>query len=114
MQRVNIHRKPCRIEVGHQVLVLSKLLKIQKGGKKSDRWIGPFLVIHKHCENVYEISTETRREKVRVENAMSIKRYFLREEFELCHERAERLARANSNAIAKMPDICLPGSHIST
>ena len=91
MSRVNAHRNQCKIEVGHQVLVLSKPLKIQKGGKIANRWIGPFLVTQKLAENVYEISTKTRRKKVRVENSLSIKRFYPREEFELCYQKAERL-----------------------
>ena len=95
MSRVNIHRHECKIDVNHQVLVLSKPLKIQKGGKIANRWIGPFLVTQKLAENVYEISTKTRRKKIRVENSLSIKRFYPREEFELCFQRAERLKHSS-------------------
>ena len=91
MTRINAHRTASRIEVGNQVLVLSKPLKIQKGGKIADRWIMPFLVTHKLSDNVFEISTTTRRKKIPVENSLSIKRYFPRGEFELCYERVERM-----------------------
>ena len=94
MTRVKAHRTISRIEVGNQVLVLSKPLKLQKGGKIADRWIGPFLVTQKLSDNVFEISTTTRRKKIRVENSLTIKRYFPRGEFELCYERLERTKQA--------------------
>ena len=81
----NIKRIPCNIQEGDLVLVYSTPLKMKKGGKLENRWIGPYRVIERLSEQIFTvISISGRLDKTRQVNATNIKKYFDRKNFELC------------------------------
>ena len=81
----NEKRKPCKVEPSDQVLIFSVPLKMKKGGKLENRWIGPYRVIEKLSEQIYNVMPMTGPiSRSRQINAINIKKYFDRKDFKLC------------------------------
>ena len=81
----NERRVPCTIRPGDLVLIFSTPLKMKKGGKFENRWIGPYRVIERLSEQVFTVMPLTGPlVKTRQVNAINIKKYFDRKDFELC------------------------------
>ena len=81
----NERRVPCTISEGDLVLIFSTPLKMKKGGKFENRWIGPYRVIERLSEQVFTVMPMTGPlAKTRQVNAINLKKYFDRKDFELC------------------------------
>ena len=80
----NEKRIPCNIKLGDLVLIFSTPLKMKKGGKFENRWIGPYRVLKRESEQIFTIMPLTGPlTKTRQVNAVNIKRYFDRKDFKL-------------------------------
>ena len=81
----NEDRIPCDIKEGDLVLIYSVPLKMKRGGKFENRWIGPFRVIKRQSEQVFSVISMTGSvQNVRQVNATQMKKYYDRSDFELC------------------------------
>ena len=69
------------------VLLLSQPLMQQKSAKLHFRYLGHFLITKCLRDNVFEIESKDGRKKLKVVNAMNLKKYYPREDFKLNCER---------------------------
>ena len=77
-------RRTCRLEPGQLVLLFSTPLKMKKGGKLENRWIGPFRIIERLSEQTFKIINLTGNySNVKIVNAVNLKRYYDRKDFKL-------------------------------
>ena len=80
----NRKRISCNLKPGDLVLIFSKPLKMQKGGKLEDRWIGPYRIDKQISEqNFVVLPLVGPYSNQKVVNTINIKKYYDRNDFKL-------------------------------
>ena len=96
MQERNIEianegRKVPNFQPNDLVHLLSQPMMQQRSAKLHFRYTGPYRIVRRHRDNVFEIEGLDGRKKAKVVNVMNLKRYYSRQDFTLQCEKVLRL-----------------------
>ncbi len=87
METANKNRSLTNFKVGDLVLLLSHPLLTQRSAKLHYRYLGPFKILKKLSENVFEIQCLEGRKQIKIINVINLKKFYSRDDFRLQCER---------------------------
>ena len=93
VQIANEGRKVPNFQPNDLVLLLSQPMMQRKSAKLHFRYTGPYRIVRRHRDNVFEIEGLDGRKMAKVVNVMNIKRYYSRQDFTLSCEKGLRSQR---------------------
>ena len=82
MVYANQNRTFPNFKAGDLVLLLSQPLLTQRSAKLHFRYLGPYTIVRKLSENVFEIQCKDGRKKIKIVNSMNLKKILLKGRFQ--------------------------------